>query len=153
MEMVQRVESEYYSHSETLTIAMPITIPYASDSRHYEPAYGKFEHEGEFYHLVKQKLYKDTLYIVCVKDSQSGEIHRALADYVQTFRDAPLEAQSAGVKSVPTLIKDYISNSIGLKSQNEGWEEELVYPQLEELRTSRFSPSVNQPPEGLTSLS
>ena len=40
----------------------------------YERVNGEFEHNGEFFKLVKQKLENDTLNIVCIKD------HRVVLD-------------------------------------------------------------------------
>jgi hypothetical protein len=147
-EVINKLEFDEFSYSESITIRIPIMIPYASDSREFEPAHGKFEHEGEFYHLVKRKLYRDTLYTVCVRDNQSKEIHLALTDYVKTFTDEPIDVKSSGTKSVPTLIKDYISDCIGLKSQDTGWEKVLHYSHVEALHPVTSSRSVYQPPEG-----
>ncbi len=53
--------------------------------QHYETINGQFEKGGIVYRMVKQRLYHDTLYIVCVKDDLASKINTALADFAQSF--------------------------------------------------------------------
>jgi len=81
-EMIQNLDADNYDQSETVTIKIPITVPYASDSREFSRVDGTYKHNGEFYRLVKQALLKDTLHIVCVKHPGSKRINQALATIV-----------------------------------------------------------------------
>src|SRR5688572_27863710 len=73
-----RIDSGQYTSAETITIKFPLTLPYPSTGKDYERAHGSFEHQGEFYKLVKQKLEKDTLFIVCIRDHQEKKIVDAM---------------------------------------------------------------------------
>ncbi|HEX6890362.1 MAG TPA: hypothetical protein VF141_06710, partial [Chryseolinea sp.] len=95
IDLVQRLDNDQYLEEQTVTLKVPMTLPYHLDSE-YERVDGEIEHDGEFYRLVKQKLQKDTLYIVCIKDQGSKRIKQALADYVKTFTDKPADAKHAG---------------------------------------------------------
>src|SRR5205085_5385583 len=53
---------------QTVTFAIPLAVPYAPDSQEYKKIEGQVEYGGEVYQLVKQKLLRDTLYIVGAKD-------------------------------------------------------------------------------------
>lgn len=117
--MVQRLDQQQYSHDETITIAVPFAIPYQQDSE-YSRVDGEIEHNGEFYRLVKQKFEKDTLFIVCIKDQQSKRIKQALADYVKTFTDKPVDANNAAKGSI-TFIKDFLPTSINISHACQGW--------------------------------
>src|SRR4051812_11603943 len=55
-----QLDAGEYLENQAITIALPITIPYATD-RDYERVDGEFEYKGEFYKLVKQQLKNDTL--------------------------------------------------------------------------------------------
>ena len=96
-----------------------MTLPYHLDSE-YERVDGEIEHDGEFYRLVKQKLEKDTLYIVCIKDHDSKRIKQALADYVKTFTDKPVDAKHQG-KFSASFIKDFLPTSIEITPASAGW--------------------------------
>lgn len=113
-------DSDDYARNQEITFKMPITIPYATDSREYTRVDGEFEHEGEVYHLVKQKLQKDTLYIVCVKDNTSRDIKQALVDYVKSFTDKPVN-EKGNTSSLQNLIKDYVSTSTEIQTSSLGW--------------------------------
>jgi hypothetical protein len=118
--MRDRFDSENYSAEHQVTIKVPITIPYATDSRGYERVDGEFEHNGQIYRLVKQKLQSDTLFIVCIKDNQAEKINQALEDYVKTFTDKPVNSKRGSTFSFQ-FSKDFLSNIIEIKSSASGW--------------------------------
>lgn len=124
-EMQARFDNEDYARTQEITIKVPITVPYATDSREYTRVDGEFEHQGEVYRMVKQKLQSDTLYIVCVKDNASKDIKQALADYVKTFTDKPVSEKSNS-KTAQNLIKDYIVSSTTLQTGSGGWNHVLT---------------------------
>jgi hypothetical protein len=142
--MQTRFDNEEYSHTQEITIKVPLTIPYATDSREYTRVDGEFEHLGEVYRMVKQKLLSDTLYIVCVKDKTSKEINQALADYVKTFTDKPVSEKSNS-KTSQNLIKDYMVSSIALQTGSDGWNHVLAHgAQTKEYNTLCIQ--LNSPP-------
>lgn len=145
-----RLDRDEYSQGQAVTLKVRLTVPYSTDQEEYQRVDGEFEHEGEFYRLVKQRLYKDTLYIVCVKDDNLREMHQALTDYVKTFADSPINSAKSpsNGKTVLNFIKEYVTSAMGLKSQNNGWSKKLVYFTPEASPTASFSPSINHPPEG-----
>ncbi len=135
-----------YALSDEMTFKVPIAIPYASDMLEYQSVDGEFEHQGNIYRLVKQKLFKDTLYIVCVKDTRTQKINKALEDYVKTFSDKPASEKS-GSKTLPTFSKDYISEVIALEPTHAGWELSFTVPSFNSDKTIRFYSDIIQPPK------
>lgn len=142
-QMRQHFDNENYVHQE-VTFKVPLTVPYSTDSKEYNRVDGEFEHNGEVYRLVKQRLQGDTLFIVCVKDNTSKRINQALADYVKTFTDKPGSSQENS-KSNQNLIKDFISNSVSIEKQNSGWEKKLTF-YLVENKYELLSSSLTGPP-------
>ena len=136
-------DEESYHHQE-VTIKVPLTVPYSTDSREYSRVDGEFEHKGEVYRLVKQRLQSDTLFIVCVKDNASKEINQALEDYVKTFTDKPVSSKGNS-KNIQNLIKDFLTQSISIEKQNSGWEETLAF-YLIEYQYELVSSSLTGPP-------
>lgn len=143
-EMQARFDNEDYARTQEITIKVPITVPYATDSREYTRVDGEFEHQGEVYRMVKQKLQSDTLYIVCVKDNISKDIKQALVDYVKTFTDKPVSEKSNS-KTAQNLIKDYMISSTTLQTISDGWNNRLT-PGIHARGYNPHSIQLNSPP-------
>lgn len=118
VDLTQRLDAEDYAASETVTIKVPLAIPYYMDTE-FERIDGEIEHQGESYRLVKQKLENDTLHIVCFRDVKGNRLKQALADYVKTFSHHSSDEQQ--LKTVPGFIKDYISANFTLATSAMGW--------------------------------
>jgi hypothetical protein len=145
-ELVQKLDDNSYKESETTTFKIPLTVPYYTDSRDFERVNGEFEHNGEVYRLVKQKLSQDTLQIVCVKDNESKKINQVLTDYVKTFTDKPGQSKQ-NAKSLQVLIKDFIAFSVTITSNSFGWEHTTDFTSTIQSFDPSFSSSIIHPPE------
>jgi len=144
--MIQKLDADNYSDSETITLKIPISVPYAVDSKDFQRVDGKFEHQGEFYRLVKQRLSQDTLYIVCVKDTEDKRIDNAITDFVKTFTDKPVDNHPSS-KVVVNFIKDYVSQPFAVQHFASGWEIDVVKTSSFKFLHSSFSSSIIHPPE------
>lgn len=147
VEMMQLLDDEAYSPSQEVIIKIPIVIPYAYDSPGFERVDGEFEYGGEFYRLVKQRLSKDTLYVVCIKDPQAKLMHEAFERYVMTFSDKSADQHSNNVKVVFGFIKDYITRAFAMCSLSCGWEYEIMMSTSLINSVSSFSQAIIHPPE------
>ncbi len=143
-QMRQTFDNGDYDHQE-ITFRIPLTVPYYTDSKEYSRVDGEFEHQGEVYRLVKQRLQSDTLYIVCVKDNTSKQINQALEDYVKTFSDNPGNTKGSS-KNIQNLIKDFICNSISIERQTSGWKETISFSSIEDLYEIVNSSLTGPPP-------
>ncbi|MGC3943919.1 MAG: hypothetical protein QM762_05175 [Chryseolinea sp.] len=120
-----RLDRNQYDPSETVTLKFPMALPYQTDQISYERVDGKVEYNGEYYRLVKQKLAKDTLYIVCIKDHDGKLIAEALSDYVKTYTDKPADAKHT-LKAF-NFIKDYLPTSTDLQCHTFGWNHDIQF--------------------------
>ena len=118
-QMSKEFDTDIYNTNEAITIKIPVTIPYANESADFQRVDGKFEHMGNTYRLVKQRILNDTLYLVCVTDVKAQQIAQALKDYVKTFSDKPAETKSQS-KTQVRLVKDYIQPSYSIIHLFEG---------------------------------
>ena len=146
--LVDRLDQNNYTDNETITLKVPVSLPYASANSKYERVDGEIEFNGDFFHLVKQKLANDTLYIVCIKDRDSKQITKALHDYVKTFSDRT-DASKNTSKAFQTIIKDYVPVTLTIES-NFGWDAELTaQTRYEVLYSTQHGQRVVQPPEAI----
>lgn len=143
----KELDEDRYPSSEAITLQVPLAIPYSLDEQDYQRVTGEFEHAGEVYRLVKQRLHRDTLYIVCIKDTKSKKINQALADYVKTFTDRPFSAKPQGGKLIYTLIKDFLNTGIAIENDSFGWSASMQYHELRDLYPSSFTTRIKYPPK------
>lgn len=144
----RQLDAEDFAGNPVVTLKIPITVPYAiySGDGEYKHARGDFEHKGEFYRLVKQRLFQDTLYVVCVKDEKRASINNAFEKYVQTFSDHTPDFAKE-LRTLPGFIKDFISRDFAILTESAGWEQCLSRHSHSVLFPVDYHPSVNHPPE------
>lgn len=123
-DLTERLNSDMYDLGASVTFKIPLAVPYGTDSKNYERVDGEFKKGGEIYHLVKQRMYQDTLYIVCIKDEKSSRINNAIEDFVQSFAGQEDDGQKT---IVPSFIKDYVNTRIALTPSVNGWEKDVVH--------------------------
>lgn len=145
--MTRALDSDIYDRLSTITLKVPVSIPYMPDQAGFERAGGEFEHDGELYRMVKQRYAKDTLTIVCVLDTEHKKIDLALADYVKTFSDKATDTKPVA-KTTISFIKDYLPMSFKIDSATEGWSLPVVHQSPWLGLTPTFSASIIHPPEG-----
>ncbi len=146
-EISRRLDADQYVSDETITLKVPVFIPYYSGSEVYERVEGEIEHEGEFYRLVKQRIVRDTLFIVCIRDQKSKHIKQALTDYVKTFTDKPINKTSKG-KVQLSFAKDYLGVVFSLSDGNDGWNRPVNGLSSLVFYQNRSIPIFGPPPEG-----
>ncbi len=145
----KELDEDRYVTSEAITFQVPLTIPYPLDEQDYQRVTGEFEHQGEVYRLVKQKLHQDTLYIVCVKDTKVKKINQALADYVKTFTDRPFNSKPQGSKLIYSLIKDFLNTGIEVEQDCDGWSACVTYDELAHQYHAAYATRIKYPPKPL----
>lgn len=144
-DLTEKLNSDMYDLGATVTFKVPLAVPYGVDSRSYENVNGEFEKDGDVYRLVKQRMYQDTLYIVCIKDEKTSKINSALEDFVQAF--AGQEGDSQQKTPVPSLIKDYVNTEIALTTTVTGWEKEVIQVSVSQHFFDSYSASIVHPPD------
>lgn len=110
-ELSVRLDANLYDPEETIELKIPVTLPYPIQSQDFQRVNGQFEHQGQFYKLVKHKLENDTLYVVCIRDVQTRELVNTMDNYVKLTQDF---SQTSGEKNAliffSKLAKDFCAN-------------------------------------------
>jgi len=105
--MNEQIDNDQYSANQTITIKIPLSLPYAAQQDSYERAHGDFEHHGEFYKLVKKKYSDDTLYVVCLKNPEEKKAFNVLSNFVKLSTDQSSTPNHQNSKTIASVIKDY----------------------------------------------
>lgn len=123
----ERIHSPMHELGATFIVKVPMANPYLRESESYEPVSGHFTYEGDVYQTTKRRFYRDTLYIVCVRDQRATDAQNRLASYAKSF--AGDEQTGMNVELMASLGKYYLSTRLTLEPQTHGWEQEYAYSQ------------------------
>ena len=144
-EIKAKLDADSYNKHETLQVKIPYTLPYQVDWKEYERVDGEFEHNGEFYKLVKHKLEHDTLYVVYIKDHRETDLFKSLVDFVQASSENPVSQKT--LSFIKNLTKDYISTTSTLHRASVGWCQYTLFSSQKYQVITSFSPVFSPPPE------
>jgi hypothetical protein len=126
LELKENLDLGAYQETDMLTLKLPYALPYQMESREYERIDGEFEHNGQFYNLVKHKVERDTLYIMYMKDTRETGLFETVSDFVQSTTDSP--ASKNVLKFIESLVKDYIPTNSPLVTASAGWCQQSAFP-------------------------
>jgi hypothetical protein len=146
LSMVRILDAHQYDDAQTVTIKIPVAIPYMTDNAEFQRVDGRFDYQGVHYRLVKQKYAGDTLFVVCVRDHENERISQALSKYVKTFTDNGSDQQKH-TKITLSFIKDYVGQSFCLSTLTAGWQIDIARYALDSNLIPTFTPAVVHPPE------
>ncbi len=103
----EKIDNDQYKDEQTVTIKIPMTLPYPVQDE-FQRVQGDFEHQGEFYKLVKQKYSNDTLYVVCIKSAEEKKAFKVFSDLVKLSTDqSSSSSTNQSTKTIVSIIKDY----------------------------------------------
>jgi len=146
--MNQQIDNNEYTPDQTVTLKIPLTLPYPVQQNNFERVQGEFEHQGEFYKLVEQKYLNDTVYIVCIKNNEEKKAFKVLSDFVKLSTDQSPSSSGQNSKTIATLIKDYspVVSEINL-SPRESIELASTNSFYNNLILNQDNPEFSPPPE------
>lgn len=121
------LDSDIYAGSEAITFRIPLALPYSSNHDNYERVNGVFEYEGDIYRLVKQKLYNDTIYVICSKDRVGKHIKDAIEQLAHSMNEDPAGSKTSSGKALTNVVKDFETSK-----------ELDIFPSLTALRIINF---------------
>lgn len=145
-EMKALFDEDIYELGHEITIRIPLTLPYGTETHEYTRVDGEFEYNGEMYRMVKQRYLDGALQLVCVKDNQSKKIKQALSQIVKSFTDKP-STEKSSTKTIQTFIKDFMSTTTSLQSDVSGWNNSLIYISQERVYQSLAVELSSPPPK------
>ncbi len=115
-ELSARLDAGAYNEQETITVSIPFSLPYPIQDSGFERINQRFNIDGEYYQVVKQKFENDVLTIVCVRDQKSTDIH----DIIRTLDEQ--QAGSEGPVSLPVkAIQEFVAFDIPHLSRLNSW--------------------------------
>lgn len=122
----KKIEEDKVTDQDLLEIKIPVSLPYPVQQTGFERVDGKFEHRGTFYKLVKQKYEKDTLYVICLRDTTTKRIATAFKDYVSKTNDLPVSSKNT-MTFLGKFLKDFEGTESNSIQHGTGWVSEITF--------------------------
>lgn len=144
--IIRKLNTDHYEAFQTVTLKLPMPVPYRTDDENFTRVDGIIEHKGEHYRLIKQKYAKDTLTVICIHDAERKKINDDMANYVKSFTDKA-SGHHNNAKQTITFIKDYLPHFLTVISLTSGWESDIQHVTFSKRFISSFESSVIHPPE------
>lgn len=144
----RRLDANLYDTGETIELKIPMVLPYPIQTREFERVDGKFEHQGEFFKLVKHKLHNDTLYVVCIRDHATRQLVNTLTDYVQLIQAIPgTDAGQKALNYLNKLVKDFCARADTSLVCQSGYSRLLLFSEARDMFIQRVVPVHVPPPK------
>jgi hypothetical protein len=107
-----RVDKLDYDESQLLSVKVPVShLPYYSVSLQYERANGRVEINGVSYSFVKQRLFNDSLELLCIPNHQATQWKKASSEFFKSLNDLSSGGQTKKTDSHKGNSKNFSSES------------------------------------------
>ncbi len=97
----QKISVGDYREDQLVEIQIPLNMPYYSD-KDYENIYGETDWSGQHYQYVKRKVSGNTLYLLCLPNTEKTSIAKAKNEFTQAVNDIPA---NKGAQQKDNIIK------------------------------------------------
>ena len=144
-DLLQRLDAEKYASEELIVLTIPLSLPYPIQENDYERVNGQFEYKGQFYHLVKQRIDNDTLFMVCIKDIQEKKLVSAMYAYSDLANSLPSSAKNT-MDLLGKLFKDYTMDTFSISGYR-GWSLDIAFATPSFELPLQSYPVISPPPD------
>lgn len=127
-QITARADAGAYTTDDEITFRVAITLPYTMSQDEFTRVNGEFEHHGEFYRVIKQKIVDGQLVLICLKNHQQKKITHALSDLAK-INHLPGNAKH-NLRTLAKFFKDFQSSDITLLHAGSPWSLELGFTNL-----------------------
>ena len=143
-DLLHRLDADNYSSEDLIVISVPMSLPYPLQQQGYERVDGEFEYHGDYYQLVKQRLEKDTLFMVCIKDKGKNKLVKVLNEYSNYANNLPVGSDRT-LDLFGKLFKDYTPGASLYVAIGNGWSAPIQYGE-QQITLFGLALSITSPP-------
>ncbi len=102
-----QLDNEQYDDADLISIKTPLNLPYYTNSKEYERAYGSIEIEGIEYEYVKRRVSNDSLELLCLPDKIHQKLQSAKVDFFKMSNDIPGSSQNKKNTSLKNVLPEF----------------------------------------------
>lgn len=108
--IVAKINKEDYNNADLITLTVPLSMPYLTDSKDFERKDGEITLNGRVYHYVKQKISQGNLVLMCLPDEQKTHLQNAKTDFYKLANELQNNTSSKKSGENSTIAKLIISD-------------------------------------------
>ena len=86
-QLSSKIDNENYRDEDLVEIKVPLNLPYQLANNDYERFDGEIDLEGQHHHYVKRKVSQDTLYLLCIPNTQKDKLQIAKTEFSKKVND------------------------------------------------------------------
>jgi len=118
-----RADAGAYTSDDEVIFHVPLALPYPTMHNEFTRANQTFEHDGEFYQVIKQKIENGQLVLICLKDQQQKKLTRALSELTKV-NHLPGDAKQT-LRTLAKLFKDFQFSETSFLHPGSAWSLEI----------------------------
>lgn len=103
----QKLDQSRFSEDELLSIKTKLNLPYYTGSARFERTYGTVSLHGVVYTYVKQRVYNDTLELLCLPDAVKTKLQSAKNEFSKSAADSQASLPNKKAAELKISLPDY----------------------------------------------
>ena len=108
-----RIKDASNNDNGLISFKFPLQLPYLTDSEVFETAEGEVTVNGKIYKLVKKRILRDTLIVLCIDHKEKTRLEKENNDYFKKVNDLTSNSskKTANQVKIDYLIEDRFMSS------------------------------------------
>lgn len=110
-ETIAKLDKHQYTDADLITLTIPLSMPYLTDTKDFESKAGEIIIKGKVYHYVKQKISQGNLVLKCLPDEQQTQLQNARVEFFKLANELQNStSNNTGHSSqvIKIIISDYL---------------------------------------------
>lgn len=107
--MISALDEDQYDDSELVTIKLPSSLPYYTNSKSFTRMDGEIEISGVHYNYVKCRMYKDSVEYLCIPNQARTKLDNARDEFYKLVNDLQHPSQNKKTDNNSSNIKNLLS--------------------------------------------
>jgi len=105
-QLSSKIDNDNYNDADLVEIRVPLNLPYQLANNNYERFDGEIDVDGQHHHYVKRKVSQDTLYLLCIPNTQKDKLQTAKTEFSKKVNDFEGKGKNETVKKA-SLTSEY----------------------------------------------
>jgi hypothetical protein len=148
-----KLDRDQYNDDELISIKTPMNLPYYTNSKNYERAYGSVELNGVVYEYVKRRVYQDTLELLCLPNKTKTDLLSAKNEFFKLSIDGAIsQKESKSTHVIKIGLPDYFQDLVAISISAFSSMPQIYYSSNSTFLKTDYSSICEHPPESMHTL-